>query len=509
MPPFGVIMYSCPKCNSEKLHKRGTRTNKHLKMFRQFKCKECSNRFEVAMPIVDEFLSETKQSKKYVLSYYQKNTEINYKFLRTLINYSEVNFAELIIMTNQDDFGEDFPFSQYFVPKNFTIGDDIVAYSKLNISPTAENPLAGLDSLSKGKSLIIGHTSMALKMLPVFGSSHPIMLHTTGTISVPNYNTERKAGAKAEHNHSYSAIMLEMDVDCFHFRQLNSGDDGAFYDIDKYYDGQDITESGGCEAIILGDVHVSESDDTVINATYTNSDSIINITKPKRVVMHDVLSVNGTYSHHSSNSFITRYNQYIHGEDSIVKELNQTCQFLVDNTPPFVQENIIVSSNHHDHLAKWMDSTFDKLHDYKNAKIYHWLMYKTLDNIESGIQVNPFKDYFQNFYGNTHAGQVTNFLGRDDLYFVGDVLVSTHGDRGTGGAKFSPTQGTKLPYKMVSGHSHSPSIYKNVWIAGTCTPTRLGYCAGTATSWLNSHIIIHNNFRRQMINIIKGKWRCR
>lgn len=501
-------MYSCPKCNSEKLQKRGIRTNKHHKMFRQFKCKSCSGRFEVAMPVVEESDSNT-QALKYVVTYYQKNTEINYKFLRTLINYANTNSAELLVLTNQDEFGEDFPFARYFVPKNFTIGEDIIAYSKLNISPTAENPLSGLDSLSKGKSLIIGHTSMALKMLPVFGASHPIMLHTTGTISVPNYNTEKKAGAKAEHNHSYSAIMLEMDSDCFHFRQLNSGEDGTFYDVDKYYDGENVSESGGCEAIILGDVHVSESDDAVIDATYRNKDSIVNVTKPKRVIMHDVLSVNGTYSHHSSSSFITRYGQYVHGEDSIVKELNQTCQFLVDNTPNFVQENVIVSSNHHDHLAKWMDSTFDKLHDYKNAKIYHWLMYKTLDNIESGVPVNPFKDYFCNFYGNTHAGKVTNFLGRDDLYFVGDILLSTHSDKGFGGSRGSVTQYSKAPYKMVIGHGHTPSILKGCWMAGTCTPTRLGYTAGTPTNWLNSHVIIHNNFRRQMINIIKGKWRIK
>lgn len=497
-------MHSCPKCSSEKLHKRGTISTKSHKNYQQYKCTSCNNRFQVELPhVVDSTIAK---SEKYVITYYQKNTDINYKLLKTLISYSEANGANLLIATNMDEIPEDYPFASYFVNSNFTLGEDIIVYSKLNISPTIENPLTGLDTLSKGKSLIIGHNALAMRMLPVFGDSHPIMLHSTGTISIPSYNTERKMGAKAHLNHSYSALVIEMDNDCFHFRQLNSGEDGSFYDIDKFYDGDKIEESGGCKALILGDVHVAQINESIVNATYKNEDSIVNICRPEKIVMHDVLDFNQVSSHHNQSSILSRYALYVDGNDSIVRELNTTCQFLVDNTPNFVKENIIVSANHNDHLTKWMESNFDKLFDYKNLKIYHWLMYKSLDNIESGEEVNPFRDYFQNFYGNTYAGKATTFLGREDLYFIGDILVSQHGDKGIGGSKFSATQGGKLPHKMVVGHSHSPTINKNLWVAGTCTG-KLGYTAGTPSSWLNSHIIIHENNKRQMINIIKGKWR--
>lgn len=502
-------MYFCPKCKSENLQKRGTRKTKKMKMFRQFKCNECTHRFDVELPEVNEELTQESSAKKFVLTYYQKGTEINYNLLRTLISYSNYNNAQLMVLTNENEFDEDFQFSQYFVSKNFTIGDDIVVYSKLNISPTAENPLTGLDSLSKGKSLIVGHNAMAMKMLPVFGNSHPIMMHTTGTISIPNYNTEKKSGAKAEHNHSYSAIVIELEDDKFHFRQLNSGDDGTFYDIDKFYDADTVSDSGGCEAIILGDVHVAQMDESVLKATYTDNDSIVNTVKPKRIVLHDLYDHHQGNSHHNVNSVLTRYSMFVSGDDSVVKELNQTCQFLVDNTPDFVEENLVVSSNHNDHLRKWLESSFDKLFDYKNLKIYHWLMYKSLDNIETGKDVNPFRDYFQNFYGNSHAGKVTNFLGRDENYFVGDILVSVHGDRGVSGKPWSPTSLKRLPHKMVIGHQHQPSIQLGSWVAGTCTPLRLGYTEGSPTQWLNSHILIHKNFKRQMINIVKGSWRSK
>lgn len=498
-------MHSCPKCKSEKLHKRGSHTTKSFKQYQKYKCTSCGNRFQEELPYVFDEV-ETKSNKKYVLTYYQKNTDINYQLLRTLTNYCDANGAELLITTNMDEIPEDFPFVEYFVNKNFTIGEDIVVYSKLNISPTIENPLTGLDTLSKGKSLIVGHNSLAMKMLPVFGDNHPIVMHTTGTISKPNYNTERKMGAKAEMNHSYSAVVIEMDDDCFHFRQLNSGEDGSFYDLDKFYDGENVVDSGGCEAIILGDVHVSEMDQTVIDATYRNEDSIVNVCRPEKVVMHDLFSMKAN-SHHNQNSILARYGNFVSGEDSVVKELNQTCQFLVDHTPDFVKENIIVSSNHNDHLTKWMESNFDKLFDYKNLKIYHWLMYKSLDNIESGTEVNPLKDYFQNFYGNTYAGKVTTFLGRDDLYFIGDVLVSTHSDKGFAGSRGSVAQYSRAPHKMIIGHGHAMSILKGCWMSGTCTPTRLGYTSGSPTNWLQGHVILHKNFKRQMISIIKGKWR--
>lgn len=346
-----------------------------------------------------------------------------------------------------------------------------------------------------------------MKMLPVYGDAHPIMMHTTGTISVPSYNTERKAGAKADMNHSYSAIVLEMDDGFFHFRQLNAGEDGSFYDLDKFYDGEHVSYSGGCEAIVLGDVHVTAADEETINATYKNADSIINVCRPSRIVMHDLLDWNLHNSHHNHNSIFSRYSKYVSGNNSVIRELDDTCRFLVDNTPTFVKENIVVSANHNDHIVKWMESNFDKLFDYKNLKVYHWLMYKTLSNIEQGREINPFRDYFEDSWSGEYASEVTKFLGRDELYFIGDILVSSHGDRGIGGSRGSVSQFKKLAYKTITGHSHSPSIMQGAWVAGTCTPTRLGYTAGTPTAWLNTHILIHKNFKRQMVSVIKGKWR--
>lgn len=498
-------MHSCPSCSSDRLEKRGTRETKSGKQYRQYKCKDCKARFSLEMPKVDDTPKQYSNNKKFVITSYQRNTDINNEFLITLKSYAKYNRADLIVLSEHEI---DSDLGIITLNHNFNLSDDLVVYSKLNISPTIENPLAGLDGLSKGKSMIVGHPTLQMKTLPVFGSANPIMIHTTGSISIPNYDVHKKAGAKAEHNHSFSALIVELDNknNIFHVRVLNASDDGSFYDLDKFYNGNSIEKSKSVEAIILGDSHASVIDDNAYNATFSDKNSIINTLKPKTIVHHDILDFGLAGSHHNKNSFIKRYEKYIAGKDSVVAELNVTAEYLIQSTPDFVENSIVVASNHNDHLSVWLDSQSDKSYDYKNAKIYHYLMYRTLSNIESGLEVNPFKFYFEEYCKNNIIKSKTKFLGREDLYYINDILVSSHGDKGTGGSRFSPTQGKKYPSKMVVGHSHNPSINGGLYTTGTMTG-KLDYTFGTPSGWMQTHCVIYPNGKRQLISIINGSWR--
>ena len=517
-------MHYCNKCSSTRLNKRGTKIRKRTgEVLNQYFCKDCGNRFNVAVGTLTEkheaeqsakvemqLTYDKAQNKKLILTSYQVDTEYNKNFVDALLIYAEANNAEFYLLTNAiDDDNSFFPEGVKLVRENFNIGDDITVYSQLNISKTTENPLIGLDGLSKGKSLIVGHPTLQMKTLPVFGKSHPIMLTTTGTISKPTYNTSSKSGAKAEHNHSYSALVLELDVEdnIFHIRVLNSGDEGSFYDLDKFYNHIGYSESHRADAIILGDTHVTESCELVNNATFAGEDSIVNTLKPKAIVHHDVLDFGILQSHHNSKSFIKRYEKYVQGKDSVVAELSATAKYIVDNTPDFVEDVVIVSSNHNDHLVTYLENV-DIKYDYKNAKLYHYLMYRILVNIEAGKEVNPFQIFFEDYCKNVFIRNKVKFLGREDLYYINNILVSSHGDRGSGGVRFSPTQGKKYPSKMVVGHSHSPSINAGLYVTGTMTG-KLDYTEGTPSGWMNTHCVIHPNGRRQLISIINGKWRVK
>lgn len=515
-------MHSCPSCDSTNLQKRGTKVLKRTNStYRQYSCNNCGKRFNIELvdsDTPDKVVSQ--KNKKYVFTSYQMYTDINEKFLKNLSSYSYLNGAELYILTSdfddtdieQDEVVNNLFKNYKLTSSNININDYINVYASLKLSRTAENPLSGLDALTKGKSLIVGHPTLQMETLPVFGNSHPIMMHTTGTISVPQYNEYSKAGAKAAHNHSYSALVVELDVanDLFHLRVLNADDDGNFTDLDTYYYTDEDTgaqdfEVVNVEAIVLGDTHVTVADDEVSNATFFDKDSMINVLKPKTIVHHDILDFGLLQSHHNKHSFIKRYQKWVDGKDSVLSELNNTANFLLATIPSFVEKVLVVSSNHNDHLTQYLDSG-DVKHDYKNAKIYHFLMYKVLAGIEAGKDVNPFKFFMEEFYKNQPNMDKVHFLEREDVHYIKDILVSSHGDRGVGGSMFSPTQGRKYPMKTIVGHSHSPSINGGCYQTGTMTG-KLDYTIGTPSAWMNTHCIIHKTGKRQLVSVIRGKWR--
>jgi hypothetical protein len=62
-----------------------------------------------------------------------------------------------------------------------------------------------------------------------------------------------------------------------------------------------------------------------------------------------------------------------------------------------------------------------------------------------------------------------------------------------------------LNTKIVVGHYHSPGRKDGALAVGTSTHLRVGYNEGPS-SWLQSHVIIHNDGRAQHINFIDGEF---
>ena len=55
------------------------------------------------------------------------------------------------------------------------------------------------------------------------------------------------------------------------------------------------------------------------------------------------------------------------------------------------------------------------------------------------------------------------------------------------------------------GHVHSPGIYQGAYGVGTSSRLRLEYNAGPS-SWLNTHGVVHQNGKRQLIHVVNGRW---
>src|SRR6185312_9367221 len=321
-------------------------------------------------------------------------------------------------------------------------------------------------------------------------------------ITYANY-AETKTGEKARFNHSLSALVVEKDGDQFYARVLNCDDANGFYDIDGYYLADEYYPGAEVEALIVGDEHAMFIDPKVKGATYTNRDSIVNTLRPAQIVRHDVLDF-FSGSHHHQHSFLLQYAKHKTVTNHIESELSLTLKHIAETTPEW-SHTVMVASNHVEHMNKWLD-TIDPKQEVWNAKLYYRMMYLMLEHIDqNGIDIpNAFKVWTENTEHGFDVPEMT-WLGRNESYKIHGIELSNHGDMGINGSRGSPVQFSRLPDKMVVGHSHSPSIMKGCYTVGTSTG-RLEYTRGPS-SWANTHCVIYANGKRQLLTIINGKWK--
>jgi hypothetical protein len=458
--------------------------------------------------VVPRFSSSTPKDfegyERFVISAVQNDTLVNKQFLESLKLYCEVNKAKLILVPITYKATED---SQYCVDPELLVTQDVLLSKKLRllahvqISPTIATPLAGLDEQSKGNSLIIAHPQLQMRTLATLEDS-PIQLWTTGAITYDNY-AQTKTGEKAKFNHSLSALVIEKDHNQFYCRVLNCDDDNGFYDLDLYYGPTAVRSTGQVEALITGDEHAMFTSPEVKAATYTGDSSLVNLLRPKKIVRHDVLDF-FTGSHHHQHSFLLQYAKHKTRTNIVEDELTLTLRYIAETTPSYA-ENVMVASNHVEHMNKWLD-TIDPKTEVWNAKLYYRMMYLMLDHIdENGIDIPNAFQLWTETTQHEFATPKLRWLGRNEPFKIHGIELSNHGDMGINGSRGSPAQFSRLPDKMVVGHSHSPSIMKGCYTVGTSTG-RLEYTKGPS-SWANSHVVIYPNGKRQLITIINGKYR--
>ena len=383
---------------------------------------------------------------------------------------------------------------------------------KLKILPTIVDMFAGLNGLSKGDSMVVPGPQVAMKTLPTLGDS-PAQMYSTGSVSLGSgAYLECKTGQKAEFNHSLGALIVELGKgDSFHVRQLNCDEKSGFYDCRKglegYFNKDGFKPLDRIEALYAGDTHASVSDDLVIKATYTAADSICNVLRPKQVVHGDLMSTT-TVSHHDEHDYLRRIAKHAAGKASLEDEFNTTMDLLRKITPADTVVNII-SSNHNDHVYKYL-TTINPHKDLVNAKIYHKLMYLMIEAVEKSADKETYPNLMQLWIANSQYADMLDMLrfhGRRASFAIMGIECGMHGDKGANGAKGSPNGFSMLPTKCIVGHSHSPSIRLGCYTVGTTSRKDLPYTGGPS-SWMHSHCIIYPNGKRQMINVINGKWRA-
>jgi hypothetical protein len=447
-----------------------------------------------------------KDKNIFFITWAQNNTPIHKKFFANMQAYADFHDADIHVIAGRyknptsvftteqasDEFW-DSELLPYLDAGRHDLHKYMSIMSDVKIQPTATNPMSGLSGMSGLNSCIFGAPKVQMEMIPVLQNEKPKMMLTTGAVTKMNY-TDSKAGKKGEFHHTFGFVILEIkDNNVFYVRQVTANDKtGAFSDICYTVNNGEVTKTDSLSAIVLGDLHCGHHDEAVVEKTHEFLTKI----KADNVILHDVFDGN-SISHHEMNDPFVQYGKEIAGTNDLKKEIDM---MMVELAKFANYKNVvIVRSNHDDFLDRWLkNGDWKKQPTFKNSRLYMQLSDLLLEqyatdpySVKGVIPALINKDYPQ-----------FKTLGRNESYKVKNWELGQHGDVGSNGSRGSLNQFRGLNTKIVVGHYHTPGRKDGALAVGTSTKLRVGYNNGPS-SWLQSHVIIHQDGRAQHINFIK------
>jgi hypothetical protein len=341
----------------------------------------------------------------------------------------------------------------------------------------------------KGQSLIVGTSKLALEVSPSRIGEYPSLTYGTGTICNAQYRNDR-VGRIAELDHTKSGVIAEIvDQTSFHIRNFIADADGGFVDLGTYYKQNKISKINS--EIVLGDLHVGDESVKAVEATK----QMIDFCKCKKVYMNDLFDAKSV-NHHDAFNIKAKYKRNDH-QKTLKDELNYLGNFL-DSFCEKDIEYVVIPSNHNDFISRYLVSGEFVKDSSDNCKLACELLPKYLDDED------PIHYYLtsRNFIKKLNL----NFSRRNDKLcsYYGDVI---HGDMGANGSRGSTRIFDKTFNKSISGHSHSPQIFRSAVRVGCLCNLAPSYIEGSGSSWMQGNCITYANKTFQLINIINGEWK--
>jgi hypothetical protein len=441
-----------------------------------------------------------KSKKVYFVTWAQNNTPVHKGFYKNVEAYAKKHKAAIHIILGRyknptsvfQDAKEEFwveEVEKYMDANRHNVHEYVTIMGDIKIQPTAVNPMSGMNALSGVDSCIFGAPRVQMETIPVLEGMKPKMMVTSGAITERNY-TDSKSGKLGEFHHVLGFCIVEIkDDEKFFIRQVTADEKtGAFNDLYYRVDKGVVTKNETIAAAVLGDLHLGEHDEKVIDTTFN---VLLKKLKPTNLVLHDVFNGH-SISHHESKNPFKMYEREQNGTNSVKKEVD----FMLNWLERVKDYNVtIVRSNHDDFIDRWLQNS-DWKHNIKNAKEY--IEYSHI--LLSGKAPKGIVPYLIN-----QKFPKMKTLDRTAMFSVKGWELGQHGDVGANGSRGSLLQFRKLNTKCVVGHYHGPGRKDGALAVGTTTHLRVGYNNGPS-SWLQSHVIIHNDGKAQHINFIDGEF---
>lgn len=441
-----------------------------------------------------------KQKQKFIITWAQNATPVHKGLMKNLIAYSESLDAGLHIIAGRynnptsvfADKEQDWWAPEvlpYLDANRHNLHKYLMVLSDIKVPPTAAVPLSGMNGVSGLESCVVGHPRQHLMPLPVLEGYPKKLLVSTGACTLPNY-TDSKAGKKGEFHHVHGFAIVELDGENFHVRQVSADPKGNFYDLfARVKDGKVYENTEGCEAAILGDIHIQHNNKKATDLSFELLDKM----KPNHTMIHDIIDCE-SISHWDMKDPFRMMQKEEEGTDDLRKELNDMIEWIGERLK---YNLVIVRSNHDDFLDRWLRFTdWRKTH---NKKLYLFGA-----NILANEKVAQKKGVIPFLIENAFGDQVKT-LGTDDSYRVFDWELGMHGHLGASGSRGSHGQFVKMNTKNITGHVHHPFRQDGHISVGTLTDLRVNYTKGPS-NWMHSNCLIYPDGKAQLIHIVGGKY---
>lgn len=471
------------------------------------------------------------RGKTFIFTGAQNDAAIHEKFWENLQVFARHTGAEIVVGAWTYEtawFNENATTARSYDPRimphiafgQMTIGDQFVFCGEMNTLPTASQPISNLVTYSRGKWAVFPHAKVQLKSVPSTDpdvQAHQIM--TTGAATLPKV-IPRKAGVRSIFHHIIGATIVEFDEDGDIFpRQINASDDGSFYDLDRFVSDGAVTTGHRVEAVVCADIHERKLDHANALATFgfgtdtttTYRDNLIDVLRPKKVMVHDVFD-NETRSHHHVGDSAYSYEMAIRGRDSVLDEVRAAAEFIARVRRPGT-DPIVIESNHDLGLERYVregryrNDGGNVRYGLQLEEAYMAARERQAHDLDSGGRPATFSLF-------EHAARLATGTALDGIRWVHDgqsfvidgVECGHHGFRGANGAKGTVSGFAKIGTKITIADKHSPEILDGVYVAGAMN-LKHGYNRGPS-GWAVSHVLQYANGKRAMVTLQKGKWRA-
>ena len=375
-----------------------------------------------------------------------------------------------------------------------------------HLNPQQTNPLTGLhrlkihrrtDTFEPGSeikrtktSIIVGHSKQMMETIPTGNESHPRIIHSTGTISLPKYLPNR-VGMIAGEDHKLGGLIVEIRGDIFWLRQVQfDPSDGSFVDLGRRYHANGRVTKERAKAFKMGDIHPGHHDDKALEAMYRLWDEI----QPRRIFFEDFFDATSV-SHHLANKRLTqakiaRDMPFFMDLPTEIAMAKKTLEGIWAKAPKDA-ELIATASNHPDHVIRYLEESRYIADCPANRVIGHemWLeAYRGQNPLQ--LRLDP--------------ENRMRWTDENEDYFVEGVQMNAHGHLGIGGAKGGKASHEKAYGEAMVAHSHTPSIFHNTFTVGHMTHERHGYNSGPQT-WVLCCGAVYKGGQKQLYMIIKGE----